>query len=393
MHKWFVGLALASVCGLIQVDSVQALRVAMPSIAVGPQRLADADAVIVGRVIALEPMDVKADGIIPGQGKIAYRIAVVQVTDAVRGVKKDVQTIRVGFIVAGNTAPGVGGINGGVGGVVIGGGIQIQILPAVQPAIQPLPPQIGGGRRPFPGFGGGIQLQVGQDGMFLLAKHKTENFFVATNFNTFVTRENNPNFDNEVKAAKAMAKVLDNPIAALKSNDREDRYMAAAVLIQKYRMPINPTGMAMKQVAIDAAESKLILNGLQGADWKLTTSNRSVPNAFELFNNLGLSAQDGYTGDFRSQQTTVSAMQAWLDKNAEKYVIKKFVVDPNAKAPVIQPGVIQPRPGVRPLPIKIRGKVQILPAPVPQRVPAQLENIVPVDRVVPVPAPAPIRRD
>lgn len=391
MQKWFVGLALASVCSLIQVDSVQALRVAMPGIAIGPQRLADADAVIVGRVIALEPMDVKADGIIPGQGKIAYRIAVVQVTDAVRGVKKDVQTIRVGFIVAGNAAPGVGGINGGVGGVVIGGGIQI--LPAVQPAIQPLPPQIGG-RRPFPGFGGGIQLQVGQDGMFLLAKHKTENFFVATNFNTFVTRENNPNFENEVKSAKALVKVLDNPIAALKSTDREDRYMAAAVLIQKYRMPSNPTGMAMKQVAIDAVESKLILNGLQGADWKLTNSNRSVPNAFELFNNLGLTPQDGYKlVNVRTQQDIATAMQKWLDENAEKYVIKKLVVDPNAKAPVIQPGVIQPRPGVRPLPIKIQGKVQILPAPVPQRVPAQLENIVPVDRVVPVPAPAPIRRD
>lgn len=410
MCKWFVRSALACTFALTLIGAAQALRVAMPGPVMGPQRLADADAVIVGRVIALEPMDVKADSMIPGQGKISYRIAVVQVTDAVRGVKKDVQTVRVGFIVQGgpNVAPGVGGINGG--GVVVGGNVQIQIAPAVQPvqpqpAIQPLPPQIGG-RRPFPGFGGGIQLQVNQDGMFLLAKHKTENFYVATNFNTFVSRENNPNFDNEVKGAKAMAKVLDNPIAALKSEDREDRYMAAAILIQQYRMPSNPTGQPMKQVAIDAAESKLILKGLQGGDWKATNFNRSVPNAFELFNNLGLTPQDGYKlVNVRTQQDIASAMQKWLDENSDKYVIKKLVVDPNAKAPVIQPGVIQPgviqpgviikpRPGgVRPLPIKIQpqpGKAQILPVPAPQPLPAPIElDVQPVER----PTPAPIRRD
>ncbi len=416
MRTWFKGAALAALIALMQVGSAQALRVAMPGFNMGPQRLADADAVVVGRVVGLEPMDVKADSIVPGQGKINYRIAIVQVTDAIRGVKKDVQTIRVAFIAPGNPVPGVGGgINGG-GAAVVGGGIQIQVLPAVQPgqpapavqpvpqpAIQPLPPQIGG-RRPFIGGIGGIQLQVGQDGMFLLAKHKTENFFVATNFNTFVSRENNPNFDNEVKGAKAMVRVLDNPMAALKSNDREDRYMAAAVMIQKYRMPSNPTGMPMKQVAIDAAESRLILKGLQGADWKTTTFNRSVPNAFELFNNLGLTPNDGYKlVNVRTQQDIASAMQKWLDENSEKYVIKKLVVDPNAKVPVIQPlpGVIrpgvQPRPVIRPgVKIQIQpGKAQILPVPAPQPQPAPIElNDVQIERAIPVPAvPAPVRRN
>ncbi|MBI3692435.1 MAG: hypothetical protein HY239_17705, partial [Mycolicibacterium aromaticivorans] len=66
-----------------------------------------------------------------------------------------------------------------------------------------------------------MQLTVGQDGMFAVNKHFKENFYLSPSFQNCVTRENNPNFDNEVKTAKSLAKVMGNPVAALKAEDKQ----------------------------------------------------------------------------------------------------------------------------------------------------------------------------
>jgi len=369
----------------VQPGVVQELRVVQGGFGapamMQPNRLTHADAIVVGRVVAIEPMDVQAAPA-AGQGKVNYRVAVIQVSEAIHGVKKETQTIRVGFIAQANGGPNV---------VPPGGGIQI--LPANQPAIQPFP----GGRRVFPG-NVQVNLQVGQDGMFTLNKHHQENFFVVPAYNSFINRQNNPNFDNEVKTAKQLGKVMGDPVAALKADDKQDRYLAAAVLVSKYRTPLNPTGMPMKSEKINAAESKLILQAIAGGDWTAGRFNAAVPNPYELFNQLGINQNDGYNPvNVRTQQDIAQAMQKWLDENNGKYVVSKLVVDTNAKPG--QPGVIQPgvdpvplpniRPGIRPLPA-IKGKVQILPAPVPQRVP-----VPQVDPVQPqaVPVPPAVRRD
>jgi hypothetical protein len=305
-------------------------------------RLAKVDAVFVGRVVALEPMDVEAAQV-PGGAKVNYRIAVVQVTESIHGLKKDTKNVRVGFVMQGNNIPPVGGPGGGV-----------KILPA-----QPLPPvQPGGLRRPFPGnFQPQIQLQVGQDGLFSVNKHPKEDFYLSPSFQNFVTRQNNPNFDTSVKTAKQVSKVMADPVAGLKSEDKQDRYAAAAILVNKYRMPDNPTGQALKQEPIGAAESKLILKALAEGDWAQARFGMPIPSPFELFNQLGISQQDGYNPvNLRTQQQIFEAMQKWLDDNNGKYVIKKLVVDPNAKVPpggirpgvIGQPGVIQP--GILPAP-------------------------------------------
>lgn len=329
-----------------------------------PNRLSQADAILVGRVVAIEPMDVEATPA-PGQGKVKYRVAVIQVTENIFGLKKDTQTVRVGFIAQGNVAPG---------GIGVGGG-GVQILPAVQPGqieIQPFP-----GRRPFPG-NFQIQLAVGQDGMFTLNKHHKENFYLSPAGNNYLPRQNNPNFDNEVKNAKQLAKVMANPAASLKAEDKQDRYAAAALLINKYRQPNNPTGQPMKLEPIDADESKLILKALGEGDWTPGRFNARIPNPYELFNQLGINQKDGYNPvNIRTQQDIATAMQKWLDENNGKYRISKLVVDTNAKPGqpgVIQPGgdpkpgVVQPgviRPGIRPLP-----PVRIQPVPPVQDLPA-----------------------
>jgi hypothetical protein len=319
--------------------------------------LTQADAVFVGRVVAIEPMDVDASPA-AGQANVKYRVAVVQVNDKVHGLKKETQTVRVAFVVQGgnNVAPGVGG--GGVGGV------QIQIQPAFQPAIA---------RRPFPGNFGQVNLTVGQDGMFVVNKHHKENFYLSPTFNNFVTRENNPAFEGELKTAKQLSKVMGNPVAALKADDHNDRFLAAAVLVSKYRVVSNPTGAALKQEPIDAEESKLILKAIAGGDWKVGQFNGPIPSPFELFNQLAINQKDGYNPvNLRTQQDVGQAMQKWLDENSGKYRITRFVVDPNAKGPAIQqpvPGV-GVQPGVRPLPpVRIQplpAPIQDLPVPLPQ---------------------------
>ena len=145
----------------------------------------------------------------------------------------------------------------------------------------------------------------------------------------------------------------------------------AAVLIGKYRS--NPTGQPVKLEAISAEESKLILKALAEGDFIPGSVNATVPGAMELFNQLGITVNDGYKLDnVRNQQNIAQAMQKWLSENTGKYVIKKLVADPNAKGlqqdvqPVIRPGF---EPGIRPAPpIRIQpGQLQPAPVPVPER--------------------------
>ena len=331
MQCWLKCIAAFSAVGLCAVNGVSAqvqiqiqaqparmaacfnIQMAEPIMAitsygVAPNRLANSDAVFVGRVVAFEPMDIEA---VPakGQPKVAYRIAVIQVTETIRGLKKDAQTVRVGFPV---------GNNGQAGGF---GNVQIQVQPAV-------PGGAAIARRPFIQS---INLQVGHDGLFFLAKHETESFFLAPTYQTFVNRQNNPTFDNDVKSAKQVCKVLDNPVAALKSQDKDERYTAAAVLVSKYRS--NSTGLPMKEVPISAEESKLILKAMAEGDWAIGRFNATVPSAYELFNQLGITVNDGYKlVNVRNQQDIMQTMQKWIAENADKYQIKKLVADPNAKA-------------------------------------------------------------
>jgi hypothetical protein len=363
------GKAIQVQAGQVQVlpAQVQIQPAVADRIAIGPMmpqgiRLTQADAVFVGRVVAIEPMDVEAAPA-QGQGKVKYRVAVVQVSDNVFGLKKDQQNVRLAFVVQGN---------GNVQPGAIGGNVQIQI----QPAIQPLPG--GFGRRPYIG-NNQVNLTVGQEGMFVVSKHQKENFYLSPTFNNFVTREGNPGFENQLKTAKSLSKVMGNPVAALKSDDTQDRYLAAAVLIMKYRS--NPTGAAVKQEQVSAEESKLILKALAGGDWKNFNYGQPIPSPGELFNQLGITPNDGYRPvNLRTQQDVAQAMQKWIDENTDKYRLNRLVVDPNAKGPAVQPmpqpGVIQPgviRPGVRPLP-----PVRIQPAPAPaQDLPA---NPAPQDK-------------
>jgi hypothetical protein len=321
---------------LAQQKAIAQVQINTPVYAGG--RLTVSDAVIVGRVVGLEPADVEATPA-PGQAKTNYRIAVVQLTETLHGVQKDSKMIRVGFVAQPANFDPQGGP----------GGIQIQIQPGGRIMRQPF--------QPF----GGVQVQVGQEGLFQLVKHHKEGFYLLPNYNSFVSSEN-PNFQGEIQNAKHLCKVLQNTSGSLKANDAQERFLAAAVLITKYR---THPGVAAKLVPIDAEESKLILKALASGNWTQARTSASVPTAIELFNQLGITVNDGYKQPVpvRNVNEIGEAMQKWVSANESKYVIKKYVADPNAKAvPQPQPPVAFPAPG--------RVQLQPLPAPaVPQVLP------------------------
>src|SRR5215469_14637216 len=114
MRRWKLCAAMTLAClGVWTCISTARAMVIMPQ--PGPTRVVNADAIVVGKVVALEPQDVTVD-------KVNYRIAVVKVDQALRGAK-DAKTVRIGFL-----PPPMGGIR--PGGPIRPGfrpGVQLQV--------------------------------------------------------------------------------------------------------------------------------------------------------------------------------------------------------------------------------------------------------------------------
>jgi hypothetical protein len=248
------------------------------------QRVALADTVVIGRVTGIEDMDVELP-VAPGAPKDKFRIAIVNVTEGLQGAK-DLKTVKVAFQPPGNAGPGPGK-----------------------------------GRYPT------VNLQSGREYLLVLRKHHEGKYLVCEMFVDALDKTDNPNFDKEVGEVKRVIKLLADTKASLQSKDADERLTTAALLIAKYRT--QRTGNE-KQQAIDAEESKLILQALQSAeDWnKFDNMTRTSPMI--LFQRLGLTVQDGWTpppagaGQDYAQQFAAAARQ-WLKQNAGKYRIQRFV--------------------------------------------------------------------
>lgn len=278
MKSWKLSAALALTClGVWTCASTARAMMIMPQ--PGPVRVVNSDAVIVGRVVALEPQDVKVDN-------VAYRIAIVKIAQPLRGAK-DAKTLRIGFIPPPMNL-------GKPGGPIIRG----------------------------PGFRG-VQLQVGNDGLFLLKKHAKENFYTLGGpAGYFISSENNKTFDKEVQAVKNVTRLMENPQAGLKSKDNDERLLAAAILIEKYRT-FRGAGKA-KQEPIDANESKQIMHALADADWQAPVNVGGMrPNPQQLFGRLGVTQNDGWRP--QPGANFQAAARAWVREHADSYRIQRFV--------------------------------------------------------------------
>jgi hypothetical protein len=294
MRRVLFGGALA-ICGLGMLAGVVPARALVIAPPPGPIRAAKAEVIVVGTIIALEEKDVSAPQFPKAPQNVNYRIAVVSVKEAIKGAK-GLKTIRLGFI------------------------------PPPQP-VKGKPILI------RPGIGRfNVSFTVGQDGMFFLTKHHQETFYTAPMYFDFVNGQN-ANFAKEVQQAKLAVKIGNNPTASLKSKDNEERFFAAAMLIDKYRPFIG--GPQTKNEPIDAAESKLILTALLDADWKQGPGFGQF-HPFNLFNRLG--PKEGWNPPQAGKIEDIhKAAKDWLRENAATYRIQRIIGGTSGPGPIRLP--------------------------------------------------------
>jgi hypothetical protein len=234
-----------------------------------PERVVRADRVVMGTVIAIEDQRVTASGGGNLAGiKVAYKIARVKVTGVLAGPKERV-TVRVGFL-------------------------------------------------PDP------DLTAGHEACFLLTKHSQEDFFVpavgpisGTPPASVFIDKNSPAFKEQLALVRRCARLLSDTAAGLKAKDRDDRFLTAAMLILRYRS-YPGDGRPFKKQPIDAAESKQILEALQGADWrKQYPETWLTPSA--LFNHLHLDPS------IYNPSSQGADPQKWLRENAARYRIERLL--------------------------------------------------------------------
>jgi hypothetical protein len=260
-----------------------------------PDRIVRSDIVVLGRVVALEPKDVQAILSSAHPYRLDYRIAVVKVQEVIHG-PKDVKELRLGFISPDQDR-------------------------AVDKAGKNMP---GLGNADF------RTVKVGQDGLFFLRKHHQGGFYVNFVLSAgLLPSSNAPDFAKNLENARRLSKVLEHPLEALKTENAANRFLAATMLIERYR-PFGSLDSKLPEKAIDAEESKLLLKALTEADWKdvneAISSNKYPPHPYRVFLQLGATKADGYdppgnAADFRE---TLTYAQRWLRDNQDKYRIKRF---------------------------------------------------------------------
>lgn len=258
------------------------------------EKLVRADAVVVGKVTALEKEPVTAPAAPGAKEKLSFRVAVVKVEGALVGAA-DVTHVKIGF----------------------------EPVPADPSA--PAPPRRSG---PTP-----FAPAADSEGLFFLTKHHGGDFYVITGMLAPVLTAA-PDYKDQVALAKQAAAVLADPAKALKTEKPADRTFAANVLVNKYRA--HPEGGEVGTARVPADESALVLKALAAADWKGDPNGRPDLNAFQSFSLLGLTEKDGWKPpvvkpgeDFIGK--TKEAFVTWLDGPGKGYQINKLVVKKTGK--------------------------------------------------------------
>ena len=260
-----------------------------------PDRIVRSDIVVLGRVVAMEPKDVETILSSVNAYKLDYRIAVVKVHEVIHG-QKGVKDLRLGFV-----------------------------SPDQSRRVDK-----NGKNMPSFALADFHSVKVGQDGLFFLRKHHQENFYVVgALFGGFLPGSDSPEYTKTLENARRLSKLLERPVEALKTDNATNRFLAATMLINRYRLN-RVKDSKLPEKAIDADESKLLLKTLIEADWQdvneAISSSKYPPHPYRVFLQLGVTKTDGYdppknSPDFRD---TLKYTQSWLRDNQEKYRIQRF---------------------------------------------------------------------
>src|SRR4051794_39267921 len=197
------GAVLACAAALAPPPPAAAWGYGMPSPMMGFLR---AECVAAGRVIGFEDLNVAALPHPRATERVEYKIAVVRVTQGLRGVS-DAEQLRVGLF----------------------------------------PTQ---------------KLQAGQEVLLFLASHHDEPFYVMQDrYEYGLSREMNAKeFDNQVAQYRKLARILSDPGAALKAKDPQERLQAAIFLVNAHRTFRPDVHRADRRVRpLDAEQSRLVL--------------------------------------------------------------------------------------------------------------------------------------
>jgi hypothetical protein len=276
-----------------------------------PDRIVRSDVVVLGRVVALEPKDVETTQSAESPYWLDYRIAVVKVIEVIHG-PKDLKAIRLGFVSPDEDLK-----------VDKRGKPLPSSLRGVAAPLEPPAKMVPFSTLHFQPF------KVGQEGLFFLQKHHQGTFYVNFVISGGVEPGDAPDFAKKLEKARLLGKILDRPLEALKAENASNRFLAAAMLLDRYR-PHTLKDAILPTKAIDAEESKLLLKALAEADWQdvneAISSSKYPRHPFQLFLRLGVTKADGYDppGNATGFRTRLAYAQQWLRDNQEKYRIQRF---------------------------------------------------------------------
>jgi hypothetical protein len=265
------------------------------------QRAVAADVVVVGKVTAIEKELIEAPPFPGAPNKVGHKVAVVKIETNLTGAP-NLTHVKIAFVPAAPPAP---------------------------------PPQRGVGRpirRPLPA----LELKEGQEMLFFLTKHPSGDFHVMPVMSPPLEIKSEAG-KKELETVKRLTETLADPMKGLRSEHRAVRAETAAIVVMKYRS-YPEFARDVEQTAIDAEESKLILQALSEGEWsaRAAPGAAGMPNAYMAFLNLGLTERDGWTqpvvpqvrpgqppSDFAAIQK--QAFVNWLAGPGKDYVVKKIV--------------------------------------------------------------------
>lgn len=272
----FVGCVLVVGVGAVLVATVYAQPVtSTTSVYIDPAtrptitRFLAADTVLVGKIASIEAEAVELSG------GVKYSIANVKVEDGFIGTKNTTH-VKVGFI--------------------------------ANPR--------------------GGDLVAGGQYLLFLTKHPTEGFQVMPPMALPISAKNEAAYKKAVAEVEKAAVAVKDPVAALKTDKAADRGFAAVVLLTKYRTPPPGVVRQLENEDLTAEESKLLLAGLNDADWATDANGVS---GFTAFRGLALSQRDGWTQPGVKQGANVideykKAYTAWLGGAGKEYRVKKLAL-------------------------------------------------------------------
>lgn len=272
-------VVLSSAVAVSAQDAAGKAVAAAPGIALPSHpldRVMTAPVVVVGKVASIEEEAVEAEPYPKAPQKVAYKVAIVKIDDALAGAK-GLTHIKIGF---------------------------------VAPTAPPVDPNLGGIRR-VRQPAAELALAADQTGCFFLTKHPSADFYTFD----YQSRPLNDPPKEQIAAFKLALAAVADPAKALKAEKAADRYVAAAAIVRKSKFA----------VTLPAAETKLLFAAILEADW---AAAGDLPQPAELVSMSGVMRPGGFMlppfdgkGDYNT--FVKAAFQKWVDGPGATFALGK----------------------------------------------------------------------